>query len=564
MMEKKGLVEGSWGTRLGKNVKLYRLLPSSVVVSFQQDGLELEFKKKNKPRRVERIDPRLADFPQEAEPLIGRDMELGILSSKDYRFTCIVGVAGMGKSSLARAFLQRTNEGQNAFWHAFKEIDTLTYLVGRISAFMSQRGMRSAAQHLSAAVPAGNEWESGQLEAVTDQLDKLKCVMVFDDFHKVKDEKITIFLKYLQQRSKNKIIVLTRTRPPFYIDDVQCKELVLQGLPLEDARKMIAHLGLDADEDAAAGIWRRFSGHPMSLKIYSLARARQHPSFGAGRPAGSDSINDYFKREIFEILSNDEQNILLTLSVFRTAVKSKAFKGININQRNLAHMIHSLEKKMIISRTASDKFLVHDMLRDILYPVLAYPEDAHASAARYYLSEPGAENAVEALYHFSKSQDTEGMVRILEEELIDEKYRLIEGGYAAPLVEILNQVDLHGLGRDQLGYFYNIRGKALSMLYRWDEGKRDLEKTIKLSEDASDMRLLAYSLRNYGDSLYLHGDFHGAEKRLLQAAKMFSRQNKADKALGLIYMRLTRLYFATGRFEESKKYSDLAKSISMV
>jgi ATP/maltotriose-dependent transcriptional regulator MalT len=305
----------------------------------------------------------------------------------------------------------------------------------------------------------------------------------------------------------------------------------------------------------------------MTLKIFSLFAKAKNASFNNNNNQSIpsiDSINDYFQKEILEILSSDEQNILLTLSVYRTPVKSKAFKGININQRNLVFLLHSLEKKMIISRIASDKFLVHDMLRDILYPMLAYPEDAHSSAASYYLSEGTAENIVESLYHFTKCQDTESILRILQEEVIEEKYRTIEDGYAAPLVEILNQINLQNISRDQLGYFYNVKGKALSMLQRWNEAKENLEKTVKLSENASDKRLLAYSLRNYGESLYLHADLIGAEKSLLHAAEIFSKYNGSQKALRSTYVMLARLYFATGRPEQSKIYSDLATSIVLM
>lgn len=44
-MEKAGLVESKWGTRL-KNVKLYNLVTSVIDINFQLNGVEVEFKKK--------------------------------------------------------------------------------------------------------------------------------------------------------------------------------------------------------------------------------------------------------------------------------------------------------------------------------------------------------------------------------------------------------------------------------------------------------------------------------------------------------------------------------------
>ena len=59
--------------------------------------MELAFRKKDEPPHVERIDSKLNDYPQDMELLVGREQELEALSKQDYRFVCIVGVAGMGK-----------------------------------------------------------------------------------------------------------------------------------------------------------------------------------------------------------------------------------------------------------------------------------------------------------------------------------------------------------------------------------------------------------------------------------------------------------------------------------
>jgi DNA-binding transcriptional ArsR family regulator/tetratricopeptide (TPR) repeat protein len=574
VMEKAGLVRSEWGTRLGKNVKLYNLTTDAISISFRQDGLEVEL---NNGLSRERITPHLADpddlglhdYPAESASLIGREMELKMLFNKGVNFLFVVGVAGVGKTSLARKFLQVVQHTDNkVFWHTFKEIDTLNYLISKISVFLSKNQINDISQYLDLLdATNNNKHESENLEVVTDALNKVNCIMVFDDFHKVRDEKVSIFLRHLQRYSMNKIIVLSRSKPHFFLDHVQSKELVLQGLPLEDARKMmVSQLEADIDESNVAEVWSRFGGNPMALKIFCLLARERRVTNDSSSPAisANATIKEYFQKEILEILSRDEQNILLTLSVFRTPVKPRALKNSNINQRNLTYLIHSLEKKLIINRTASDKFLIHDTLRDILYPMLAYPEDAHASAAQYYFAEGTIENVVEALYHFAKCHKIDEIFEILKEEVTSEKYRFVEEGYAAPLTEILDLIDMQNVDHAQLIYLYNILGRALSMLQKWDQAKDSLEKAVKLSKNISHDLLLGYSLRNYADSLYLHGELHDSEKRFLHAASIFGKHDKTEKAQRIVYMRLARLYFAIGRAEESKKYSDMARSISLV
>jgi ATP/maltotriose-dependent transcriptional regulator MalT len=575
VMETAGLVRSEWGTRLGKNVKLYHLTTDAISISFRQDGLEVELNKGlNRKRITQRLansyDLGLHDYPAESASLIGRDKELKILLNKSVSFLFVVGVAGVGKTSLARKFLHvAQHTDKKVFWHTFKEIDTLNYLIGKISVFLSKNQIHDISQYLDLldAANNNNEHESENLEVVTDALNKVNCVIVLDDFHKVRDEKISIFLRHLQRYSMNKTIVLSRSKPPFFLDHIQSEELVLQGLPLEDARRMmVSELEANVDDSNVAEVWSRFGGNPMALKIFCLlARERRAANESRSPSISSDAtIKEYFQKEILEILGSDEQNILLTLSVFRTPVKARALRNATVNPRNLAYLLHSLEKKLIVNRTASDKFLIHDMLRDILYPMLAYPEDAHASAAQYYFSEGMTENIVESLHHFSKCGKIDEIFEILKEEVTSEKYRFVEGGYSAPLAEILGQVSIQSVKIAQLGYLYNMLGKTLSMLQKWDDAKGNLEKAIKVSKNISDDLLLAYSLRNYGDSLYLHGDLHGAEKKLLHAANIFGKHNNTERALRIVYMRLARLYFATGRAEESKKYSDMARSISLV
>jgi hypothetical protein len=65
----------------------------------------------------------------------------------------------------------------------------------------------------------------------------------------------------------------------------------------------------------------------------------------------------YFKREILEVLNQDELSIVMSLSVFRSPVKIQAIRlGVGSNKLNLNYLLYSLEKKMIVSRTANQEF----------------------------------------------------------------------------------------------------------------------------------------------------------------------------------------------------------------
>ncbi|MGH9922984.1 MAG: hypothetical protein ACRD38_09545, partial [Nitrososphaerales archaeon] len=189
--------------------------------------------------------------------------------------------------------------------------------------------------------------------------------------------------------------------------------------------------------------------------------------------------------------------------------------------------------------------------------MLSYPEEAHASAARYYLSEQTAQNTVEAIYHLVKANELQKVFSIMAQEVQEERYRMLEEGYASPLLEILSQISISGIDKKSMVYLFNIEGKAYAMIEKWQESKERLGQALQIAEKLGDGMLIAHTKQVIGEAFYLKGEFASAEKFLLDAASLFKSHNAKDD-LKNIYMKLTRMYFATGRPEKSQKYSDLA------
>lgn len=559
-MEKCGLVTGSWGTRLGHNVKLYSLVSNSVSVELKQGGLQVVLGKGKKVVPATGYEPSevLEKQPTGDVLIVGRDAELRLVrESGKANFFFITGIAGIGKTSFARKYVRDAASKEKTFWHTFKEIDTFSYLMGRLSLFLSQHGSDELLHLLDAR---GAQDESHNLEILVKSLNRLEgCAIVFDDYHKVRDEKILTLLKFLQAKllSTNKTLVLSRSKAPFFLDNVESREIVLEGLTAADSEKMIANLGMDMGESELQTIWKRFGGHPMALALFCMLKKENEES-RPPRNLSLDNLFSYFKKEILEVLSPDELAILMSLSVFRAPVKIQAVGG---RRRNLNYVLHMLEKKMLVSKTDAQEIFLHDLLRDALYSMLSYPEEAHVSAARYYLLEGTPQNTVEATYHLVKAGERQRVFSIIAEEVQEERYRMLEGGYAGPLLQVLAQISTSGLDKKLLVYLLSIEGKAYAMMEKRQESKGRLEQALQLAEKLGDRMLIAQTNKIIGEALYLNGEFASVEKHLLKAASLFKSHNAKDH-LEDIYMKLARMYFATGRPEKSQKYSDMAMVLS--
>jgi ATP/maltotriose-dependent transcriptional regulator MalT len=623
VMQKSGLLRSNWGNRLGKNVKLYSLTANAIDIDIQREGMRIQYNKRSTSHKTgtkmhltrEPLDytvSRESDKKPE-QHIVGRKEELEILHNEKINFIFIVGVAGMGKTSLARKFIteyitrvqalshidknamdkdNKTDSSHLFFWHTFKEIDTFTYLLGRLAVFLSNNNINDLVEYLDSQ-QIGSVQDAESLDVLTNALHKLNdFVLVLDDYHKVKDEKILILLKHIHQQYnsgqnkapqiKGKVLVLSRLRPPFFVDGLHSKELLLSGLILKDSIEMMVSkfgIGHLVDQRTMKNLWEKYQGHPMAIKIFCIFAMSRNDNAHTEilNTSSIDSLITYFKREILEILNEDELSVLVTLSIFRTPVRIGGLKGKNKqlhSLRNLSYLLQSLEKRMIVSQTDNQEFFLHDMLKDALYSLLAYPEDAHASAAQYYLAIDGAEAAIESIYHLLKSHDIKSIFKLLEQEVIDEKYNFIEQGYAEPLLHLLFELENSGdilriknnarrittIETGGLIHLFCIEGKALAMLQRWEEAKQKLDESVRLSQKLCNEHLMAYSLKNYAEASYLNGNLDSAEMNLLQAAQILSRYSIPDKTLKRIYMKLARLYFQKGKYEKSKEYSELVKN----
>jgi len=548
LMERAGIVKGVWSRRKEKNVRVYSLLGFHAEIDFDPTGLSFQLRTATKASDYTATVLGSYEVPS-VSGFVGRENELRWLTIAD-GLHVIIGLPGIGKTTLASAFATSAIGTRPVVWHTIREVDSFGYLANKIAVFLARFGFSEALEY----VQSGGDEDRVKIELIGRGLDNLRAITVFDDYQRNRDDRLDTLLEHLWKNcTKVRILVLSRSRPKFYTLGQRASELWLQGLSLEETKQLISSWGIQISEREAEELWRRLSGHPLSLTLFnSLAK---EGSSNVPLSSLKEQLTDYFTREIYSALAPEERDVLLTLSVFRAPVTPRALSEI-LHLKNLNYLIHNLENKMLVRRQ-QDMLVVHEVERAAFYGFLDSPEKIHASVARYYLRSGTPEDALEALFHLMKSRDTSTVLDVFKRELERETYRFVEHGYSAVLLSILEQFEEPVSAEDRY-YLLCLRGKARSRLGRGELASTDLTEAIQIANKLREKTLLAYATKCFAECCYWKGDLKQTETQLLKAAQLFEELQMRDH-LGRVYLQLARLYFSMGKHSEARRLAELAE-----
>jgi len=328
------------------------------------------------------------------EFFVGREREKDLLlHSKGV--VIVLGIGGIGKTSLVR----------NAF-------------ASRDHIFLEWRDELSMKGLLSTLVHAISRSEGvvidPSLERVCTLLRKrrLKHPVVLDNYGK--SPNLDLLLKSIMDGGST-LIVTSREKPSFYtFEDVKCervKEIYLHELTPDESKNLLTLFGCDSSRIDA--IVENSCGYPLILRLAArsqLAIPRRE-------------VMELVHMIVSDLLTEGERSLLKRCSMITDIL----YPDILVNTGILSfYDIFELKKKCIFTREG-DGYRMHEVLRELFHD-----ESARMWAARYYAGVGTPEAAFKAIFH-----STFGEATILAQMLEGYVSRLIERGYAADLVEIL-------------------------------------------------------------------------------------------------------------------------------
>jgi len=428
-------------------------------------------------------------------------------------------MAGIGKTSLASKFVERTKESHRVFWHALKEVDSFNFLINKLAVFLSRFQYLDLLNYLK----TGGTDDAAKMALLLGGIDSEDYVVIFDDYQRCRDEKIDILLRHLQKNlRKARVVVLSRVRPKFFSP-------------------------LDPNV-----VEKRLSGHPLALNMFCEAFKEKKLTKALESLPESDLL-EYFWNEIFQGLDEREQTLVKCMSVFRYPIPVKAMMSI-LDMRGIRGTLYSLERKMVIGRL-DEKYFLHEVIRDLCYRLIDNPKEMHRQAAEYYLLEETTEDLLEAIHHMIKAGDYQKAAKSIREDLESKKHNCIERGYLAQYLDLLKNIPAEVV--DEQTWCWILYGKGRVHLARGEfmEAIEDLSRSLTIAESLSKTIFIAKILKHLGKAHLGIGDLKTAGNYFMKSLRLLKDSGERSE-LGSTFLETALLYFYKGDLAATKRLLD--------
>jgi transcriptional regulator with XRE-family HTH domain len=344
------------------------------------------------------------------------------------RRVALVGLAGMGKTTLAAALAREYSESTPVFWLTFTSGVTTSVeaIVRHLALFLLAHGQAQARALLrrtgqdSTTLPLDQ-----QLSLIAAALSQLAGrdlsrrgtppLLCFDNAHLAQeDDDIVRVLRHLSATTPARLLLTSREHLQALPG---CPLVRLDGLNVEEGLELIAQLrahveGATQAPAWAAGLLEKTGGSPMLLQLAlgELADSQIEPAALIAGLESQPQIASYLLETVRRHVSPTAWGLLALISVFRQPVNLHDPALIELIQEadaayDLDAALDELAGRHLIDHPARAQ--PHPLVRDYAYTGLLrlplHRRQLHRIAAEW--SEQGLGDPVEASYHYGQAGD---------------------------------------------------------------------------------------------------------------------------------------------------------------
>jgi len=447
----------------------------------------------------------------------------------------IHGIAGIGKTTLSLKIAEMCKGKRNVFWSKMHEWDSVRGILEPLAEFLNSTGRSKLKRYLE------NEPKPdiGEVYRILDnQLDEFNAIIIFDDFHKVREDNIPLFsmlLELFQDLNDLHMLITSREIPPFYDRrDVMVnkivKEIKLGGLDLESSKHLI-----HGDELRFNKIYSLTGGHPLFMELMDMLQDTD---------TLMENVNQFIQGEILSKLGENEKQILSVLSVYTKPVMKEAFLQDNISY----DVIDSLVNHSLINVIKNNYFELHDVIKEFFFHRLTDEERKNydLKASEYYQEyEP---RSIEVMHHLISAGEIDRTVDVA----VIHGEEFISRGFLDELMNYISKIIYHDMEKEkvlkpaQKGELLYQKGKIHTVWREETKALEDYKASLKAFEENNDEENMAEACAHIAENYYDNGEIEMAIDYFARSIEILENLKEARKLEDLT--KLDYDYYMSGIF----------------
>ncbi|MDR2670689.1 MAG: LuxR C-terminal-related transcriptional regulator [Oscillospiraceae bacterium] len=391
----------------------------------------------------------------------------------------VVAGPGFGKTQAVDSFLRTS--GAVTFWLPLAAADNLT---GRFwdtftRAFAAYD--RAFAARMKALGFPETETQLAQYRALSGAQSEARHVIVFDDFHLIREPAILRFVEVAAAPFQNvSVILISRSEPAVNLISPMARGQLFQ-IGEEDLRfredEMLRYfwmLGITLSPQAAAGAYAATEGWAFAVSLLALALKNDPAGEAYALSAMRLNLFKLIEAEIFSVAPAPLQHFLIGLSLL-DRLPMELLRAL-APEESLPAQIGRMSF-LIRYDSHTDAYRIHHLFLTFLHQKqsLLTPEErrsVYAKAARWCAAN---DYAIDAVTYYEKAGDYRGLA-----ETAYPMTRMTPRRDAEYLLALLEKLPEHAY-RDHVE-LYIIKNKTLQSLSRFEEAAAEAREIIRRYE----------------------------------------------------------------------------------
>lgn len=437
-----------------------------------------------KPRPL----PQVSDF-------VGRQKELEYFSGQLEKvgFAALIGMPGIGKTTLALQLARQTTIPEAVFWYSFVEGAGVAMFIRTLAAFLANHGKPSLWETLEQARLGGSRPpEIGlQFSYLAELLRGQSILLCLDDFQFLDDDPhLNDFLGQLvDTKAPNPRLLLTSRRHAMFIS--QASVASLTGLSLGDTHELLAQRQLFLPDQLVRTLHENTGGNPQFLTLAIDAMQQTlDPAQLVDRLAETVDIERFLMNQVNERLTAQEQAIMEGVSLLLGYAGTRDAIEFVINQSRIQATLSTLEQRHLLNVTHGAfgrEYSQHAIVQSFYYEQTSRSQkrQLHHRAAEFYEREEP--DRLRAGVHYQKAGNWEKAAEILSLDI----WSIVNEGRTEQLVRWLAEIKQKHLQNEALWVKVLIaQGQLMTVLGKSHEAEECLREALSLLENVPETSLV--------------------------------------------------------------------------